>query len=179
MAKTSIGWSKSIVQVGEPEFLVSKQEYAGRFRLHAEFRLPPRAEPNTPSPVDGGIWLQGRYRVRIADSHGQPLDGTKSCGAIHTVAAPKGGNACRRPGVWQSLDLEFTAPVVQDGQVKRPAKLSVWHNDFQVHSEVLLASPTPGPLDLRIGKPGPIVLADGGGQIEFRNVCLLPLPEAE
>jgi hypothetical protein len=55
-------------------YLVSREKFTGSFRLHVEFRLPPRAEPETPGTAKSGILVQGRYLLPIANSDGQPLD---------------------------------------------------------------------------------------------------------
>jgi hypothetical protein len=170
------GWGRRTVQVGE-EWLMSKKTFGGRFRLHVEFRVKPREKPDA-LPPEGHVSVQGRYRVQITDSRGRPLDARTSCGAIYTLAAPRGGDAARRAGAWQSFDLALDPPAVEGQQVKRPARLSVWHNDFNVHDRVEVR-PTPGALDARVGEPGPVVLYDGGGQVEFRNVWLRPLKEGE
>jgi serine/threonine protein kinase/Tol biopolymer transport system component len=159
------------VTVGADD-LISKEKYGGRFKLHLEFRLPPRSDAKKPSPLRGGVLVQGRYLLHIADSHGLAHT-TDSCGAIAGVRAPA-LRASRPAGAWQSLEVELEPAVSEGGKVKEPVKLSAWLNDFLIHDQVPV-EPTNRAYDLKVTEPGPMaLLADEG--IQYRNIWVLALP---
>lgn len=165
--------------------IITKEKFDGSFRLHVEFRVPYMPKSGGQGRGNSGVYLQGRYEVQILDSYGIPADklGQGDCGSIYGVrTAPV--NACKAPTVWQSYDIEFTAPVCKDGKVAEPGRMSVMHNGVKLHENVRLA---------RAGKdgkeeivtnttagmggdpctPGPILLQDHGNPVQFRNVWLL------
>ena len=85
-------------------------------------------------------------------------------------------NACKAPLVWQSFDVDFTAPVYegeQEGEGRPPERV---HNGVKIHDDVPLTGPTAGGLPGDPSQPGPILLQDHGDPVQFRNVWLLPLP---
>ena len=63
---------------------------------------------------NSGVYVQGRYEVQVLDSYGLKSK-NNDCGAIYGIAAPL-VNACKAPTVWQSYDIEFTAPMFEDGK---------------------------------------------------------------
>lgn len=154
--------------------IVTKQKFDGQFKLHVEFRVPYEPEGEGQGRGNSGVYVQGRYEVQVLDSYG--LESKKNdCAAIYEVAAPK-VNACKAPTVWQSYDIEFTAPKFENGKKTEPARMTVYHNDVLVHDKVSI------PVDnTRAGMggdpstPGPILLQDHGHPVQFRNVWLLPL----
>lgn len=162
-----------VMQVAGGGDLVTAQKFAGRFRLHVEFRVPYLPKAKGQARGNSGVYLQGRYEVQVLDSYG--LDSQNNdCGAIYEVAKPK-VNACKAPTVWQSYDIEFVAPTCEDGKKKEPARISVWQNGVQIHDRVSI------PVDhTRAGMegdpctPGPILLQDHGNPVQYRNVWLLP-----
>lgn len=153
--------------------IMTKGTFGGAFKLHLEFRVP--YEPGAAGQGRGnsGVYVQGRYEVQILDSYGLK-SGKNDCGAIYGVAAPS-VNACKAPTVWQSYDIEFTAPKVENGKKTEPARMTVTHNGIKIHDNVAVTSDnTTAGLGGDIAKPGPILLQDHGHPVQFRNVWLLP-----
>ncbi len=152
----------------------SKHEYAGRTKLHVEFRVPYMPNDRGQGRGNSGVYSQGRYEVQILDSYG--LDSKDNdCGGIYQVAKPK-VNACKAPTVWQSYDIDFTAPVFEDGKKIKPAKISVWHNGEPIHEGVEI------PIDNTVSglggdpsKPGPVHLQDHGNPVQYRNIWIQKL----
>ena len=153
--------------------IITKEKFDGKFTLHLEFRVPYEPGGAGQGRGNSGVYVQGRYEVQILDSYGLKSK-NNDCGAIYEVAAPK-ENACKAPSVWQSFDIEFTAPKFENGKKTEPARMTVHHNGVKIHDDV------PIPVDnTRAGlggdpsKPGPILLQDHGHPVQFRNVWLLP-----
>ena len=145
---------------------------AGSFKLHVEFRVPYEPGGAGQGRGNSGVYLQGRYEVQILDSYGL-TSGKNDCGAIYGVAAPK-VNACKAPTVWQSYDIEFTSPKVENGKKTEPARMTVSHNGIKIHDNVEITSDnTTSGLGGDIAKPGPIMLQDHGHPVQFRNVWVL------
>ncbi len=156
--------------------IITKERFAGRFRLHVEFRVPYMPQAKGQARGNSGVYVQGRYEVQILDSYGLASK-DDDCGAIYGVAAPK-VNVCKAPTIWQSYDIDFTPPVFKDGQKISSARMTVKQNGVLIHDQVEI------PLDnTRAGlggdpsQPGPIMLQDHGNPVQFRNVWLLPLDE--
>jgi hypothetical protein len=154
--------------------IVTREKFGGRFKLHVEFRVPYEPENKGQGRGNSGVYVQGRYEVQVLDSYGLKSQ-NNDCGAIYEVAAPK-VNACKAPTVWQSYDIEFTAPRFENGKKTEPARVTVTHNGVKIHDDV------PIPVDnTRAGMggdpstPGPILLQDHGHPVQFRNIWLLPL----
>jgi hypothetical protein len=137
------------------------------FQLHLEFWLPEMPEASGQDRANSGVYLQGRYELQILDSFGmEPAD--DSCGALYRRAAPL-WNACRRPEVWQALDVAFTC-----WRPGAPARLTAFLNGVLIHNNLSIAGPTGGALDDDESQPGPLRLQDHGCPVRFRNIWIVP-----
>jgi len=154
--------------------IVTKQKFAGKFKLHVEFRVPYEPGNGGQGRGNSGVYLQGRYEVQILDSYGLK-SGKNDCAALYEVHPPT-VNACKAPTVWQSYDITFTAPVFDGKTKKEPVHMTVIHNGVKVHDDAKV------PVDnTRAGMggdpstPGPILLQDHGHPVQYRNIWLLPV----
>jgi hypothetical protein len=137
------------------------------FQLHLEFWLPEMPEAGGQDRANSGVYLQGRYELQILDSFGmEPAD--DGCGALYKRAAPL-WNACRRPEVWQVLDVAFTSP-----RPDAPARLTAFLNGLLIHNNLAVPGPTGGALDDDASAPGPLRLQDHGCAVRFRNIWIVP-----
>ena len=120
----------------------------GDLEVDLDFLLPPGG--------DSGLYLQSRYEVQLCDSWGVKAPKFSDCGGIYQTsdstknegtggAAPR-ANACRAPGLWQHLHVEFEAPRFDAGGNKtRNARFArVVLNGFVIHEDVEVAGPTRG-----------------------------------
>ena len=152
--------------------IITKEKFGGKFKLHVEFRVPYEPAGQGQGRGNSGVYLQGRYEVQILDSYG--LKSQKNdCAAIYGVAAPR-ENVCKAPTVWQTYDIEFTAPTCENGKKREPARMTVYHNGVKVQDDVPIpVDNTTAGLGGDVCAPGPILLQDHGHPVQYRNVWLL------
>ncbi len=163
--------------------IITEKKFDGRFKLHVEFRVPYLPKQSGQGRGNSGVYVQGRYEVQVLDSYGLKSR-DNDCGAIYEVAAPL-VNACKAPTVWQSYDIDFTAPGCRDGKVVEPARMTVWQNGVKIHDNVRLVRKVKDREEIvtntRAGmggdpcQPGPILLQDHGNPVQYRNIWLLRL----
>jgi serine/threonine protein kinase len=157
--------------------ILTKQKFDGKFKLHVEFRVPYLPERKGQARGNSGVFLQGRYELQILDSYGLQSK-SDDCGAIYGVTAPR-VNACKAPMVWQSFDIEYTAPKCKDGKRVEWARMTVFHNGVKIHDNAEVAKDnTIGAMISDPCTPGPIMLQYHGNAVAFRNIWLLPLDQA-
>jgi hypothetical protein len=152
--------------------IISKEKFDGKFRLHVEFRVPYEPGDAGQGRGNSGVYLQGRYEVQILDSYGLK-SGKNDCAAIYDIHPPK-VNACKAPTIWQSYDIEFSAPKYENGKKTEPARMTVRHNGVLVHENAEIpVDNTRAGLGGDPSTPGPILLQDHGHPVQFRNIWLV------
>jgi hypothetical protein len=141
------------------------------FNLHVEFRLPYMPEADGQARANSGLYLQSRYECQVLDSFA--LDPVfNGCGALYRFRKPD-FNMCLPPLVWQSYDIQFTAPRwAADGSKIRDAHITSWVNGVKVQDNVALPDKTGAgneeePILL------PIRIQDHGDPIRFRNIWIV------
>lgn len=159
----------------EGKALVSRQLFNDVI-AHIEFRLPYLPEKTGQERGNGGVFFLGEYEVQVLDSYGLP-GYFQECGALYKVSPPQ-VNMCRPPNVWQSYDIEFTAPKfdAQGRQIANP-RITVNHNGKLIHhDEEIPLVPTNSYKD-RIGLhpkgPGHFQLQAHRNHVQYRNIWVL------
>ncbi len=151
--------------------IVTRDSFPGDFQLHVEFAVPYMPEAKGQARGNSGIYLQGRYELQVLDSYGlDSLD--NDCGGIYKQHKPL-VNACKPPLQWQTYDIDFQAPVLEDGKVVKKARATIKQNGVVIHDDVEI-EPTPGGIAGDTASAGPILLQDHGNLVQFRNMWILP-----
>jgi hypothetical protein len=158
----------------------TRQTFAGGYKLHVEFRIPPNPADTVVGPGNSGVYLHGKYEVQILDSYGPQADNPKitsdrRCGSIYGQTAPR-VNVCKAPGCWQSYDIEFHPPRFKDGRKEAHPRVTVFHNGVLIHDNVhVLVDDTGQGLPGHPVDPGPVLLQYHLSPVQFRNIWLMPL----
>ena len=133
--------------------IVSEQKFKD-YKLGVDVKVPPHG--------NSGIYLNGRYEVQVADTHGRGVS-KGGMGAIYGRAVPT-ANPSKSANEWQTFEITFVdywATVVLNGTT--------------IVDNVLIQGITGGALDSHESEPGPIMLQGDHGHIEYRNVVVTPL----
>lgn len=141
------------------------------FRLHAEFRLPFKPQARGQARGNSGFYLQSRYEVQVLDSFG--LEGVENeCGALYRTRRPD-INMCFPPLVWQTYDIDFTAPRFDDdGNKLSDMRITIWHNGVVIHNDVHIPNKT-GAGQPEGPEPLPTKLQDHANPVVYRNIWLI------
>ena len=119
---------------------------------------------------NSGVYLHDCYEIQVLDSFG--LEGKDNeCGGIYSVSEPS-VNMCFPPMTWQTYDIEFTAPVYEDGKKVKNACATIKHNGKVIHDNIELHG-TPGRQGEGPG-PRPLHLQGHGNKVQYRNVWVKP-----
>lgn len=147
----------------------------GDCQVHVEFWLPYMPDAQGQGRANSGVYLQGQYEVQVLDSYGIEKPESGDCGGLYSIAVPL-INASRPPRTWQTYDIFFRAPVLDDsGKVAKKATVSVVHNGVWIHNNVELPNPTPGGVGGAIATRGPVLLQDHGNLVRYRNIWVRDL----
>lgn len=155
--------------------IMTTEQFTDHF-LHLEFMTPDMPEATGQAKGNSGVFLQGRYEIQVLDSYGIALPGMGDCGAIYNQFAPL-VNACKPPLEWQSYDVIFRAPRLNDdGEIVENARVTVLQNGLVILNNVILSGTTGANIGGGVGDPGPLLLQDHGNLVKFRNIWAVPLP---
>jgi hypothetical protein len=157
------------------------------YQLHIEYRIPASITGTGQARGNSGIFLASigkgddGYELQVLDNYNNATYVNGQAGSIYKQTPPL-VNACKKPGEWQAYDVIWTAPRFNDdGSVKSPARVTVFHNGVLVQNNTELKGPT-----RYIGKasyekahgPSPIKLQAHGDKSEplsFRNIWVREL----
>ncbi|MEO0796836.1 MAG: DUF1080 domain-containing protein [Verrucomicrobiota bacterium] len=149
----------------------------GDCQLHVEWRAPNPPSGNSCSMGNSGLKFMYQYELQIFDSYSCKIYADGSAAAIYGQSPPL-VNVSRKPGEWQTFDVVFTAPDFEDGELKKPGSMTVFHNGVlvQQNTEIL------GPTTHKNTKPYkahkrrlPLMIQGHNSPVEFRNIWIRDL----
>lgn len=162
---------------------VRTREEFGSCKLHVEFATPSTVQGSGQGRGNSGVFLMGQYEVQVLDSHENATYPDGQCGALYGRAKPL-VNASRKPGEWQTYDIEFHRPLFDDqGNVTRRAVFTVYHNGELIHDRLELSGGTGwrGPNSISDykahGDKGPIAFQDHGNPVRYQNIWIQPIAD--
>ncbi len=154
------------------------REQFGDVQLHLEWATPAKVESQSQGRGNSGVFFFGRYEIQILDSYQNKTYADGQAGALYGQYPPM-VNACRAPGEWQTYDIFFEAPRFNDdGDLVRPAYVTLIHNGVLVHNHVAMLGATQHRAVASYSAhdaTGPIKLQDHGNTMRFRNIWARPL----
>lgn len=164
--------------VGGSGSIVTRRAF-GDVQLHVEWAAPSPPSGEGQNRGNSGVFLMGMYEVQILDSHENDTYPDGQNAALYGQEPPL-VNASRPPGEWQTFDIVFRRPHFgEDGEVTRPARVTVFHNGVLVHDGAAFHGRTvhgrPAEYEPH-GDAGPIMLQDHGDPVRFRTIWVRELP---
>jgi hypothetical protein len=154
---------------------INTKDSFGDVQFHIEFATPAEVNPRQTGQGRGnsGVYFMERYEVQILDSWQNPTYFDGQCAAIYKQTPPM-VNASRKPGEWQTYDIAFEAPHFNDdGSVKKPAVVTVFHNGVLVQNHFELLGGTffdRPPAYTKHPEKAPIHIQYHGNPMRFRNI---------
>jgi hypothetical protein len=141
------------------------------YRLHLEFRLSYMPTARGQARSNSGLYLHDCYEVQVLDSFG--LEGANNeCGGFYKIQEPA-VNMCLPPLVWQTYDVDFTAPRYDASGTKvTNARITVCHNGVIIHNNLELPAATPG-RQKEGPAPRPLFLQGHGNHVQYRNIWIV------
>ena len=156
------------------------------YQLHLEYRVPANVTGSGQGRGNSGVFLAATgpgdagYELQILDSYQNTTYVNGQAGSLYKQHPPL-VNAARKPGLWQTYDVIWTASTfAADGALTSPARVTAFHNGVLIQNNAVLAGET-----LYIGKPvyrpyvtAPIKLQAHGDPslpLSFRNIWVREL----
>lgn len=154
---------------------LSSEAVFGDCHVEVEF-LVGKATPGNDVNSNSGVKMMNIYEIQIFDSYGVGAPGKIDCGAIYSETPPL-VNACKPPGEWQKLVIDFRAPRFdENGKKIANAKfVKVTLNGQVVQDNVEIAHGTNVSRKAPEHPTGPIYLQGDHGAVAFRNLKVTPL----
>jgi len=174
--KVENGYMQVVKKTGS----IRTKDKFGSCQLHVEWSAPLPATGDSQGRGNSGVFLMEYYEVQVLDCYQSKTYADGMAAAVYGQYPPL-VNACRPPGEWQTYDILFRQPRFdENGQLIRPAFMTVFHNGVLVQENVELTGPTAWkqrpPYKAHADKLS-ISLQDHGNPVRFRNIWLRELPE--
>jgi len=156
--------------------IFTKQKF-GDVQLHLEWAEPVPAQGKSQGRGNSGIKFMGKYEVQVLDSYHSSTYPDGQTGAVYGQYPPL-VNADRPPGVWQMYDIVFRHPHFdENGNLTKPATVTVFQNGVVVQDHVVLVGPTGGTRHPYSAHPDklPLMLQDHHNPVRYRNIWIREL----
>lgn len=154
---------------------ISTKEKFGDVQLHLEWAAPEEIKGRGQGRGNSGVFMMERYEIQILDSYENETYFDGQAGSIYKQSPPM-VNAMSKPGEWNTYDILFTAPRFgEDGEVEKPATVTVLHNGIVVQNHFELEGGTfwhKPPHYEKHGEKGAISLQFHGNPVKFRNIWI-------
>lgn len=118
----------------------TKESFAS-CQLHLEWKTDPNTEGKSQKKGNAGIFFMDRYETQILDCDNNLTYADGMAGAVYGQTPPL-VNAVRRAGEWQTYDIIFTAPKLENGKVVEPAYITTILNGIVVQNHTKILGPT-------------------------------------
>jgi hypothetical protein len=185
---SSVKWTlvDNVMTVNKSAGDIQTKQLFTDFQLHIEYRIPSNITGEGQARGNSGIflaslpWGAGGYELQVLDNYNNSTYVNGQAGSMYKQTPPL-VNACRKPGEWQAYDVVWTAPRFNDdGTVKSPARVTVFHNGVLVQNNTELKGDTPyiGQPSYKKHGPAPLKLQAHGDKsepISYRNIWLREL----
>lgn len=160
---------------------INSAQRFGSVRLNLEFRTPADPQGYGQTRGNSGVFFSGGHEIQVLDNWRNPTYPDGMVASIYGQKPPS-VNASLPPGMWQCLQIDFTAPTLDAaGMVTAPARATVRLNGHVVQNDVTFTGPTAFMRLTRYDRPlepaMPIGLqdhGDAGSRVSFRNIWVLP-----
>ena len=157
----------------------------GSFKMHVEFMLPfkPERNPSNQDKGNSGVYIFHNYEIQVLDTfaldysakeHPIKLESKMKqwCGCLYKTKMAD-LNMSLPPLVWQTYEIEFTAPVFKDDKKTKNAIITVHHNGVKIHDKFELKTGTGAGARRKQLAKGPIFFQNHGNPTVFRNVWIV------
>ena len=185
---TPASWivADGIITVNKSAGDIQTKRHFMDYQLHIEYRIPSNITGTGQARGNSGVFLAafpfgaGGYELQVLDNYNNPTYVNGQVGSIYKQSPPL-VNAALPPGQWQTYDVIWTAPRFNDdGTVKSPARVTVFHNGILVQNNFVLRGDTPyiGQPSYHKHGPAPIKLQAHGDKsepISYRNIWVREL----
>ncbi|HKI90436.1 MAG TPA: DUF1080 domain-containing protein [Draconibacterium sp.] len=175
------GWivADGCVTVKKGTGIIKTKRVFQDFQLHIEWRTPAEVVGESQGRGNSGIFMQGLYELQVLDNYNNRTYRNGQAGSFYKQYAPL-VNVCKKPGVWQTYDVIYTAPRYnEDGTFFTPPTATVLQNGVLVQNHVRLRGPTEyiGMPEYFVEPhgPGSLVLQDHGNPVSYRNIWIREL----
>jgi len=171
--KVENGYMEVVPGAGD---ILTRQAF-GSCQVHIEWATPEVVAGSGQTRGNSGVYPMGCYEVQVLDSYKNQTYPDGQAASIYGQSPPL-VNASRGPGQWQSYDIIFHAPVFQDGQLKKPATMTVLHNGVLVQDHWVLEGMTLHQERARYEPHAdklPFRIQEHGYLVRFRNIWIRPL----
>jgi len=163
----------------------STKKNVGSFKMHIEFMLPfkPSRNPSNQDRGNSGIYIFNNYEIQVIDSFALDFKSENNaiklesinkqwCGCFYKMKLAD-TNMAFPPLTWQTYDIEFSAPVLENGVKVKNARITVFHNGIKIHDNFELVTGTGNGAKRKQLAKGPIYFQNHGNPTMFRNVWIV------